>query len=322
MQSQFAASRPRRRGFTLVELLVVIAIIGILVALLLPAVQAARESARRMQCVNHLKQMSLACHNHHDKYKTFPSGGLGPWPEIEIVNGQIAGPKEQTISWPFQILPFLEQDGIYSIPQGRPQNMVNAEIDEQIGSIIVSFYFCPSRRSPQKQELRYLMDYASATPGTRINASASADYWAGRDPFERNEDRTISYPYNGLITRTRFSLPARIEDAIDGASQTLLLGEKWLDPAKYETGAWHDDRGWTDGWDPDVTRFTAFQPQADLIGGDENGPLPFSFGGAHNGGFNAAFGDGSVKFLNFQVDLEMFNRIGGREDQLPVDLQL
>src|ERR1041384_5348025 len=93
-----------RHAFTLVELLVVIAIIGILVALLLPAVQAAREAARRMQCSNNLKQYGLALHNYHDVYKSFPIGGIGGW----------AADHYYKLSWQARVIPFIEQAGIFS----------------------------------------------------------------------------------------------------------------------------------------------------------------------------------------------------------------
>ena len=116
-------SRRIPTGFTLVELLVVIAIIGILIALLLPAVQAARESARRMQCVNGLKQMGLASHVLADTFKTFPSAGRGPWPKITMNGNAIAPPDEQTIGWAFQILPYIEQSGIYELRGNRPDDI-------------------------------------------------------------------------------------------------------------------------------------------------------------------------------------------------------
>jgi prepilin-type N-terminal cleavage/methylation domain-containing protein len=102
--------RLTRRAFTLVELLVVIAIIGVLVALLLPAVQAARESARRTQCVNHLKQLALAAQNHADTYRILPSAGGPGWDyHMSYINGVPQIAPQQHGGWGFQILPFIEQ---------------------------------------------------------------------------------------------------------------------------------------------------------------------------------------------------------------------
>src|SRR5690606_567922 len=136
-----------RRGFTLVELLVVIAIIGILVALLLPAVQQAREAARRMQCSNNLKQMGLAIHNHENALKIYPTGGNVPWPVIEqyVTAGRPNGPDKQGLGWAYQIIPYMEGQNVYIVTK-------QAELE----AIALSFYFCPSRRSPTKQETRYL----------------------------------------------------------------------------------------------------------------------------------------------------------------------
>src|SRR3954462_15558458 len=143
-------SRAVRRGFTLVELLVVIAIIGILVGLLLPAVQAARESARRKQCMNHLKQIGLASQLVLDTYKTFPSAGIGPHPNIKLRGNAVVGPSEQEIGWGFQILPFLEEQAIFNIrpPVPGATEMTVDEVGQYIGTKLISFYFCPSRRAP------------------------------------------------------------------------------------------------------------------------------------------------------------------------------
>src|SRR5687767_9100015 len=105
--------RRRNVGFTLVELLVVIAIIGILIALLLPAVQAAREAARRSQCTNNLKQIGLAFHHYHDTYRQFPYAGNGVAQPRTITNGAIATGRDQAWGWAYQILPFMEQQNLW-----------------------------------------------------------------------------------------------------------------------------------------------------------------------------------------------------------------
>jgi len=141
----------------LVELLVVIAIIGVLVALLLPAVQAAREAARRTQCSNQMRQMSLALQNHESTKKIFPTGGIDPWPQIEdyASGGKPFAAPKQGLSWAFQILPYLEQGAVH--------NLVDTQ---QLPRTPVGMYYCPSRRGPTQSqssglEGRWLMDYAA-----------------------------------------------------------------------------------------------------------------------------------------------------------------
>ena len=109
--------RSDRRGFTLVELLVVIAIIGILVALLLPAIQSAREAARRTQCKNNLKNIGLAIQNHVSSYRVFPTGGAGFGDDLEyyVANGKPFGPDKQGMSWAYQILPFMEEEALHNL---------------------------------------------------------------------------------------------------------------------------------------------------------------------------------------------------------------
>lgn len=151
--------RCERRGFTLVELLVVIAIIGILVALLLPAVQSAREAARRTQCTNQMRQMGLAMQNHVSAVGTFPTGGIDPWPRIEdyVSGGKAFSAPKQGLSWAFQLLPYLEENAVHDIATS-----------DQLSRTLVGLYFCPSRRGPTQntdpnsQNLgRWLMDYAA-----------------------------------------------------------------------------------------------------------------------------------------------------------------
>jgi prepilin-type N-terminal cleavage/methylation domain-containing protein len=151
-----------KRGFTLVELLVVIAIIGILVALLLPAIQAAREAARRTQCKNQLRQIGLAMLNHVDSHRVFPTGGAGFHPDIAnyVSGGKPFGPDKQGLGWGYQILPYLEEGAIQGIT-------TKAELE----LAVVAIYVCPSRRSPtigagSGTNQAFLIDYAAAQPCT------------------------------------------------------------------------------------------------------------------------------------------------------------
>ncbi|RIK76801.1 MAG: hypothetical protein DCC67_13420 [Planctomycetota bacterium] len=317
----------RRRGFTLVELLVVIAIIGVLVALLLPAVQAAREAARRKQCVNHLKQMGLASQMVLDAYKTFPTAGLGPWPQVTLTSNSVKSPAEQEIGWGFQILPFIEQQQIHNIrgPIPNAPSVAPLFVERFIGSNGVTYYFCPSRRGPTTQERRFLMDYASSVP-TALKLELSTppvfdwgEYWCNNgDPHNKNINSTAKCTAFGIITRSpRYGVPSKPEDVVDGLSNTMMYGEKWIRTSAYTTGEWYDDRGWTDGYDPDVVRSTALPPRQDDEIDDNNDP--YAMGGAHASGFNAAFGDGAVHFISWDVDPIIYNRWGNREDERPAE---
>src|SRR3954452_6650127 len=135
--------RSRSCGFTLVELLVVIAIIGVLVALLLPAVQAAREAARRSQCANNLKQVGLALQNHHDAFKYLPSGGWGwKW----MADPDRGSGEKQPGSWAYTILPFMEAQAIHDIGKGTT-GAAKKDALARLASTPLSGYYCPSRRA-------------------------------------------------------------------------------------------------------------------------------------------------------------------------------
>jgi prepilin-type N-terminal cleavage/methylation domain-containing protein len=279
--------RRRPGGFTLIELLVVIAIIGVLIALLLPAVQAAREAARRTQCVNNLKQMGLGVHNFHDTFNKMPTGGKNPWATTDT-HGPNYGP-----GWPVQILAFIEQKSLHDAPHAT----------RQLAGLAI--WFCPSRRRPTFAPTGgyALMDYASASPADGIHG----DLW-NDNIWDPNAHSTRG-KYRGMIVRWPQS--STFANTTDGLSNTLTLGEKWLDKRNYTTGDWHDDSGWTDGWDPDIVRYTGFQPIPDSNGASNSG---YQFGSAHPAGINYAMGDGSVHHIPFTINLTVFNQLGLRDD--------
>lgn len=346
-----------RRGFTLVELLVVIAIIGVLVALLLPAVQAAREAARRTQCKNGLKQIGLAIQNFHDTYKHFPLGGTVPYANVSFTGGRINGPREQSIGWPYQLLPFIEEDNAQKNAAAAGSAGTPADATAALQGFPVPAFNCPSRRPPTRGTADpntgiepFLIDYAGAIGGpSRSEAQAGYDdllqnpssntnknmlFWGCNNCGATLPSSSKSPVYRGVIQRCDYlngdhkgwMRTVAFRSITDGASNTMIIGEKRLVPSKYETGAWYDDRGWTDGWDPDIMRSTMFplkvdSDETDLSGklldqpGDE---LPYAFGSAHSGGINCSFADGSVHTINYDVDREVFNLLGNMSDGEPI----
>jgi prepilin-type N-terminal cleavage/methylation domain-containing protein len=357
MQHRPSIQRASRLGFTLVELLVVIAIIGVLVALLLPAVQAAREAARRTQCTNQVRQMMLSMLNHESSRKAFPSGGIDPWPKIQDYltgpDGTPYGPEKQCLGWAFQILPYLEGGNTY-----------NLKTDLEIDSTIDPMFNCPSKRAPTRYafpgdngNFPYLMDYAAAVPypsaadigrpmaqyrrlfdilgSGDTRACGELTFWGGKSlqiprharDFDPNKDVTqlgIYTGFHGVIVRsnmvvlrgeqvtTNFYTRISFNRIEDGSSNTMVLGEKRLEPSLYDVGDWHDDKGWAGGWDPDGLRSTVceFGPDEDT----SDGLAGYRFGSAHAAGMNAGFADGSAHFLNYDIDQMLFNHLGHRAD--------
>jgi prepilin-type N-terminal cleavage/methylation domain-containing protein len=270
-------------GFTLVELLVVISIIGVLMSLLLPAVQAARESGRRAQCRNNLKQLGLAGQQHLEKNRRYPTGGWGPrW----IGNADSGTGVKQPGGWVFNVLPYLEQDALYDATRGLTDAPLHDTMVKQI-AVSLSFMNCPSRRGGQGYPMNggsdpsanlnpiwpFLSnvmqipitsqvghsDYA-ANSGVRYDATN--DY-LGRplgcylNPGSMGQAAGSDYPSttNVGVNGTAFSSGRRWSGVIfqrsmigdasvkDGTSHTYLFGEKFIDPRHYEDGAYPGDQG-------------------------------------------------------------------------------
>jgi len=340
LQSRFSRTRP---GFTLVELLVVIAIIGVLVALLLPAIQAAREAARRSQCQNNLRQIGLAVQNFVSAKQVLPTGGRTFYPHIEdfiTKSGQPYGPDRQGLGWAFQILPYLEDGNVYNI-----------KTTADIQRTIVPIYNCPTRRQPTfvkdsgdkslVGDAAILMDYAAATPSMNPNVKVPYAYVEAGNSFW--QDGEITDVWLGMIIRTPFektgpndtdwenkssTRPITYAKVTDGLSKTLLVSEKVVNPRFYEGGSPSDDRGWSDGWDPDIMRCTCVTPLSDAETFTKKefkvyafGEISdvFNFGSAHSGVFNSTFGDGSTHTISHDVDPIVFDRLGNRCDGEIVD---
>jgi len=304
MSHTYEQAQCRRGAFTLIELLVSIAIIGVLVALLLPAVQMARESARRIACSNHQKQIGLACHHHHDTYGVFPPGRVdAPFtvPQGEIIDGGHS-------FFPF-LLPFLEQGALASLyhwdkrSQG-PENQLVAAIQLKI-------FQCPSAEPDRwATAANDPMNYSYGGKG------ACGDYGGVREIDTRLVDLGLvdrAANYQGVLTRNYLT---RLADITDGASQTILIVEYAGRPQLWRAGrlvpgAYVSGGAWVGGpltFGQGSTTDGVTQPGPCAINCTNNREV-YSF---HPGGANATFADGSVHFLNATIDIRNFAGLATR----------
>jgi prepilin-type N-terminal cleavage/methylation domain-containing protein/prepilin-type processing-associated H-X9-DG protein len=285
-----------RDAMTLVELLVVIAIIGVLVALLLPAVQAAREAARRTHCANNLKQIGLALQMHDDAHGVLPNNGgwdgkqtipstggspFTPWTEDFAagktfqwgVGDPARPPWEQTGSWLFSILPFVEQKNVY---------------DARSWTVPVALYVCPSRRSAE----------AHVPAG-----DAYGNYNGGGWAWGKSD-----YAGNNLLMPRLPSDPAvrweRLASMRDGLSNTILAGEKAFDPAVQTATSWYWDEPFFLGGSGGTAR-RGLAVIRDAVGND----YKTNWGSPHPGAANFVFGDGSVRKIAYEISWEDFSAL-------------
>ena len=312
----------RGSGFTLVELLVVIAIIAMLVTLLLPAVQAAREAARRTQCTNHLKQIGLGALNHESAHGFLPSGGWG--------FGYIGDPdrgygESQPGGWMYNILSFIEQQALRDIGKGLPDREKQRALGIDLARTPVAGYSCPSRRDAIVRKFNNYDPWINAWTA-RLPVTARGDYaFCGGDgndevrygpssyaegdsPDYSWTDRGDPQIYNGVCFQRSMLNMRRIED---GTSKTYLGGEKYLMPSFYESGeSWGDDASYYTGVDHDNLRWAGDLPARD----QEGMTAPWIFGSAHPSGFQMVMVDGSVSNIPFEIDHQVHRNLANRRD--------
>ncbi|MBW3599544.1 MAG: DUF1559 domain-containing protein [Planctomycetes bacterium] len=335
----------RRPGFTLVELLVVIAIIGILVALLLPAVQAAREAARRTQCSNNLKQLGLACLNYEDTYKTLP------W-NSDLGNGTVPGAPMRnwnTLSWIVAALPFMEQQPLYDQIVINNQNTLHQQ-PQQIKEMVIESLICPSNSQDPVRTGRQKSGYRGAEqPGS----FGGTDYvgnlghiWGGwKDcaavpefpgppqypnlfrrgpnpgtPWVNGEALNEQTKINGVF---KYHGSVRLAEVIDGTSNTVMVFEDMHWRGGNNANVPHD-KGHTDeaSWmSPLAAINTVRNPinntnKAWLQGAGDRRCHGWS--SLHPGGAQCVYVDGSTHFVPETIDHVVRYAIGVRNEGLPV----
>lgn len=301
--SASSARRRSRLAFTLIELLVVIAIIAVLIALLLPAVQQAREAARRTQCKNNLKQMGLALHNYHDSFNTFPighqfRGGLdGDLTDGDGGNG---------FGFGYSILPYVEQNNLFS--QFNPSRGVgdptvtNGVSNWLLAQTPLPFFSCPSDDKPPQQR-----DGAVDRAATSSYQGCSGSY--DGYPTAAGTGTGNTNRFNGVFNRDNRGAPYGIRSLKDGTSNTVMIAEtKWaMDANNANRSRWY---GAMDGAAAGVTTGAVGATNALFVQGQwpmnwtaaEGNPQPHRTAGSeHVGGAHFLLGDGSVRFISENI---------------------
>ncbi|MDA0661109.1 MAG: DUF1559 domain-containing protein [Planctomycetota bacterium] len=304
---------PRRKNaFTLVELLVVIAIIGVLVALLLPAVQAAREAARRMTCTNHLKQVGLALHMFHDTYEKIPPAR---W-HLTVPQTMVG-----YTSWITLIMPHLEAGPEYAL--WRLEDGYYADINKRARETLIPTFFCPSKRS---------MTLSAEQPG-RGKPGSAGDY-AGNAGHSFSVDTSISHLEQTGVIITQFGRLTDKQECIwdsklgfkhitDGLSKTIFAGEKFLRADQF--GKWPDDSSIYNGdhMHPfarvgGINNPIAKSPMEEINKRFNANQIPITFGSWHPGVTNFLYGDGRVSVTPVTLEPQVLDLLTRREDGQPI----
>jgi hypothetical protein len=323
----------KTRGFSLIELIVIIAIIAILIGLLLPAVQAAREAARRAQCMNNLKQISLAAISHTESQGYFPTGG---WGRAWVGDADLGFDGKQPGGFFYVILPFLDQNALRDLGKGKPaqEKMKDASL---LCQTAVPIYYCASRRKVGTLPQHGTVPHNVAAPTDARQGWSHSDYVANagsaitlwKDGPESFKEADADHGFltkkeidtcNGINFQRSMIRPT---DVRDGLSLTYLVGEKFLNASQYATGSDPRDEApvfsgadlelhaWADG-----TAATQPAQDRDLPAGTRT----YNFGSAHVAGFNAAMCDGSVRRIGYTIDAATHSHLASRADGNAVDM--
>jgi prepilin-type N-terminal cleavage/methylation domain-containing protein/prepilin-type processing-associated H-X9-DG protein len=322
-------SLPKRsRGFTLIELLVVIAIIAVLVSLLLPAVQQAREAARRTQCKNNLKQLGLAMHNYHDTFNVFPPGHVSDFPAVSpyVSPGNLASSERGCWTWGTMILPYIDLANVYNVLSPGSQKPQTVAADTVNGGLRTlqtpqPGFRCPSDTGPA------LNTFDNTTPGNEMIAGnysryitdgvgkiaiATSNYMAVSNAGDSTTPAINPYQYGAALGVSFQNSRVGIRDITDGTSNTLHIGERaW----KYGTLIAGAGTIYAISADPltNIDQSTSWNIKSantnvhsltyDGLNATVNrAHQARAFNSAHTGGVQFLLCDGSVRFLSENID--------------------